>query len=131
MTEAADLQNHPATNPETMPYWEAAAAGKLLIKQCLDCGRPHFYPRSTCPHCRSTNTEWKEASGDGEIYSYAVMRRTDPQFAVAYVALAEGVTMFTNVVDCDLDAIRIGDKVKVSFAKSGDGLVRPVFTPGG
>jgi len=27
-------------------------------------------------------------------------------YAIAYVTLEEGVTMMTNIVDCDLDAIR-------------------------
>ncbi len=36
------------------------------------------------------------------------MRRVDPPFALAYVTLAEGPTMMTNLVDCDFDALRSG-----------------------
>jgi uncharacterized OB-fold protein len=119
---------HPGVNPETRAYWEAAAAGRLLIKQCRACGKPHFYPRAQCPHCRSHDTEWKDASGRGSIYSYTVARRANPVTAVAYVTLDEGVTVFTNLVDCDFDALEIGQRVKVAFSTGDDGLTRPVFT---
>lgn len=119
---------HPGINAETQAYWEAAAASRLLVKQCRACGKPHFYPRSQCPHCRSHDTEWKDASGRGRIYSYTVARRANPVTAVAYVTLDEGVTMFTNLVDCDFDALKIGQPVKVAFRKGDDGLTRPVFT---
>ena len=37
------------------------------------------------------------------------MRRGVPiPYAIAYVTREEGVTMLTNIVDCDLDAIRMG-----------------------
>jgi hypothetical protein len=35
----------------------------------------------------------------------------------------------TNIVDCDLDAIRIGQKVKVVFKKAENGTSVPMFTP--
>ena len=28
----------PVTNPETKPFWDAAAQGKFLIKRCTTCG---------------------------------------------------------------------------------------------
>ena len=34
------------------------------------------------------------------------MRRAAEPYAIAYVTLAEGPTMMTNIVDCDLDAMR-------------------------
>ena len=127
MSDAPHLA-HPGINPETRPYWEAAAAGRLLIKQCRACNTPHFYPRAQCPHCRSHNTEWRESSGRGTIYSYTVARRANPISAVAYVTLEEGVTMFTNLVDCDFDALEIGQAVEIVFRQDADGLTCPVFT---
>ncbi len=119
----------PAVNPEGQAYWDAATAGKLLVKQCAACGQYHHYPRALCPHCFSDRTEWREAKGSGTVYSYSVMRRTTPAYAMAYVTLDEGVTMMTNIVDCDFDAIRIGQKVKVVFKPSEGGPPVPMFTP--
>jgi uncharacterized OB-fold protein len=119
----------PQPNPETQPYWDAAASGKLLIKKCADCGEVHFYPRAICPFCFSARTEWQEASGRGTIYTYSVMRRAPVPYAIAYVSLAEGPTMMTNIVDCDLDGIRIGQAVRVVFKPSEGGALVPMFAP--
>lgn len=119
----------PTVTPETRPFWEAAAAGRLLVKRCAACGEPHHYPRPICPFCGSDRTEWREASGRGTIYSYSVMRRVPVPSAIAYVTLEEGVTMMTNIVDSDLDAIRIGRDVRVVFKPSEGGAPVPMFTP--
>ena len=110
------------------PYWEAARAGRLLLKQCADCGKTHYYPRPLCPFCMSANTEWLEASGDGSIYSWSVERRGTPPYAIAFVSLPEGPTLLTNIVDCDLDALAIGQRVKLAFETRDEQPV-PVFRP--
>ncbi|WP_417426807.1 Zn-ribbon domain-containing OB-fold protein [Hoeflea sp.] len=115
-------------NPETTDYWSAAEVGKLLLKSCRSCGEVHFYPRSICPHCFSPDTEWVASDGRGEIYAFTVMRRADPPSVIAYVTLAEGVTMLTNIIDCDEDGLSIGDAVTVDFAVREDRTV-PVFKP--
>lgn len=119
----------PLPFPETTPYWEAAAQGKLLLKHCSACGAYHFYPRALCPFCFGDKTEWREAGGTGTIYSFSVTRRAGVPYAIAYVTLAEGPTMMTNIVDCDLDSIRIGQRVKLVFKRAENGQPVPMFTP--
>lgn len=119
----------PEFNTETEAYWNAAAEGKLLIRKCLSCGRLHYYPRSICPHCFSDTLTWQEASGRGTIYSYSVMRRAPVPYVMAYVTLDEGVTLLTNIVGCDFDAIRIGQAVKVVFEPAEGNMKVPMYTP--
>jgi uncharacterized OB-fold protein len=119
----------PVITAETRPYWEGAAAGQLLIKHCTACGEFHHYPRSICPFCGSDRTEWRQASGRGTVYSFSVMRRAAEPYAIAYVTLEEGVTLMTNIVDCDLDQIRIGQAVRVVFKPSDGGPAVPMFAP--
>lgn len=119
----------PVPFPETVAYWDAAARGKLLLKFCSACGEYHFYPRVFCPFCFSDRTEWREASGRGTIYSFSVTRRAEVPYAIAYVTLAEGPTMLSNIVDCDLDAIRIGQAVTVLFKPSENGQPVAMFRP--
>ena len=119
----------PQPNPETKAFWDGAAQGKLLLKKCQACGQVHYYPRAICPFCGSDRTEWQQASGRGSIYSWSVMRRADVPYAIAYVTLEEGVTMMTNIVDCDLDGIRIGQRVRVVFKPTEGGPPVPAFTP--
>jgi len=117
----------PPVNPETQPFWDAAAAGTLLVKRCTACGQAHHYPRARCPFCGSDATEWIEASGRGTVYSFSVFRRAPVPYAIAYVTLEEGVTMMTNLVDGDLDAIRIGQAVRVVFKPTDGGPPVPMF----
>jgi uncharacterized OB-fold protein len=119
----------PEPNPETKRFWEAAAQGQLLVKKCLSCGEIHYYPRALCPFCGSDRTDWQTASGRGTVYSWSVMRRAETPYAIAYVTLDEGVTMMTNIVDCDLDGIRIGQKVRVVWKPTEGGPPLPAFTP--
>ncbi|HVZ08356.1 Zn-ribbon domain-containing OB-fold protein [Rhodopila sp.] len=118
----------PDTNPETKPFFEGADQGKLMIKTCTKCGKAHFYPRSLCPFCFG-DTEWKQASGKGKIYSLSTLERASPPYTIAYVTLAEGPTMLTNIVDCDYKDLKIGQDVVVTFVKTEDGPSLPFFKP--
>ncbi len=119
----------PPINAETQQFWSAAKEGRFLVKRCEDCGRAHWYPRAICPFCGSGRTAWVGASGRGTIYSFSVMRRADPPYAIAFVTLEEGPTMMTNIVDCDLDAIGIGQAVTLVFKPTEEGGAVPMFTP--
>ncbi len=120
----------PQIYPDNAAFWEGTAAGELRVKHCDACGQPHWYPRSQCPLCMSDRTRWQAASGLGEIYTFSVCRRVGPQpYAIAYVRLDEGVTMLTNIVDCDLDTLRIGQRVQLVMKAATDGSMLPMFRP--
>jgi len=120
----------PLLNPGDEPYFAAAGEGKLLIKTCKACGQVHHYPRALCPFCWSQDLEWTQAKGTGTIYTFSVTRRgAGSPFCLAYVNLDEGPAMMTNIVGTDLDAIRIGQRVKVVFRQSENGTSIPMFTP--
>lgn len=110
-------------------YWEGARNGKLLLRHCTSCNKVHHYPRALCPYCFSDKLDWREASGKGKVYSYSVMRRAPEPYVIAYVTLDEGISMMTNIVDCDLDKVRIDQPVKVVFKPSDNGQPVPMFTP--
>ena len=119
----------PSINPENKPFFDAAAEGKLLIKKCNSCGRNHFYPRSLCPHCFSDRTEWLPCKGTGTVYTYSVLKAVQDPYCIAYVTLEEGVTILTNLIDCDFDRVAIGMKVKAVFRPTEGGAPVPMFTP--
>jgi len=113
----------------TEAFWAATREGNLTSRRCQQCGKLHWYPRPICPFCQG-DTEWETLSGQGTVYSVSVTRRAGPQaYAIAYVALDEGITMLSNIVDCDLDTVHIGQRVKVVFKAAEDGQMVPMFTP--
>ena len=115
-----------AATPDTAPFWEAAAQGRLLIMHCNACGENHFYPRPICPFCMSADTAWLQVSGRGTIYTYTLLRRGP---APAYITLEEGPTLMSVIVDGEASPIAIGQAVKVGFQPlAEDGPILPVFT---
>ncbi len=119
----------PPTNVEVQDFWDACNDGKLMLPRCGDTGQVFWYPRKVSPFTLSGNVEMVEAAGTGEIYTYSVMRRANPQYAIGYVRLDEGVTLMTNFVDCDFDSLSIGMKVKAVFVEAENGQKVPCFTP--
>ncbi len=119
----------PIISAETRAFWDAARERRFVVPTCTACGKAHWYPRAVCPFCGAATIDWRAASGHGEIYTFSVMRRAREPYAIGYVTLAEGPTMMTNIVDCDLDALHIGQPVVVTFRDSEDGPPVPVFKP--
>jgi uncharacterized protein len=119
----------PDTNPETKPFFDGAADGKLMLTRCKDTGKFFWYPRGISPFTLGP-VEWVEASGKGKIYTFSVMERANPPYAIGYVTLAEGPSVLTTFVDCDFKALKIGQDVTVKFIKTeGEGPTLPFFTP--
>ena len=119
----------PPVSVETEKFWKAAEAGKLLYGFCLACNEPHYFPRSFCPFCFSESVEWREASGNATVYTYSIMYRspTGP-YTIAWVTLAEGPRVLTNLVDCDFKKIAVDAAVKLVWKPSEGGAPVPFFT---
>ena len=112
----------PIANAETRPYWEGAKAHQLLIQKCSSCGHMQFYPRLICSACSARGVEWHAASGRGTVKSFTIIRRAvsaafeaDVPYVVALVALEEGPTMMSNIVECEVERVHIGMAVSVTF----------------
>ena len=90
----------------TAPFWAAAAAGRLVRPVCRDCGRSHFTPKWSCPHCHSENWAYEVSAGHGTVYSSTVVHRgpddTWPTpYVLAIVDLAEGWSMLSRLAVTD------------------------------
>lgn len=102
-------------HPElTRPFWEAAQRRELVMPRCKTCDHLFFYPRSECPRCLSSDLEWVKVSGRGRLHSFTVIHqpanaafRNDVPYVYAVVQLAEGPRMVSNIVQCDLGALKV------------------------
>ena len=118
----------------TAPYWKAASEGVFSLPFCQDCGRPHFYPRPSCPFCDSERIEWKPASGRGTVYSFTIVHRApspafkeDVPYVVGIVETEEGPHLMSRIAGVAPDAVRIGMPLKVKLATIAEGVVLPSF----
>lgn len=125
----------PQPNLETQAFWDATAEGRFLLKRCDACGLVIWYPRFLCPDCHTTETSWFEASGKGTVYTYTVVRKGQGPYAeaapyvAAYVELAEGPRVLTNLVEVEPDEVRIGMPVEVVWHDTGQGAALYRFKP--
>jgi len=127
----------PLVDSESEPFWQAAREGRFLIMHCRPCDRPYFYPRRYCPRCWSDQTEWREASGRGTLYTYSVVHQNPaPPFrdwcpyAVVVVDLEEGVRVMGNWDrSADLKRLVVGLPVQVTFEQVNDEIALPRFRP--
>ena len=117
----------PVEDPSTKPFWDAAREGTLMLGYCRDTQRYFWPPRGTSPFTLSPQVEMRAASGRGTIHSFTVMRVAQP-YAPAFVELAEGPRIFTNIVDCDFAELHIGMKVRLEWKRT-EGAALPMFAP--
>jgi len=139
----------PAGDRELRPYFEAAAAGRLVVRRCSACGMLRFPPGPACPWCSSLGSEWAEVSGRGTIYSFEIVAQAiQPGFAewapypVVLVELDEqrgvptadeALRLITNLVTPDFlpeaeEKVEIGWRVRVLFQPLDAELALPQFT---
>jgi uncharacterized OB-fold protein len=133
---AKDIQYpDPAVDWETRAYWEGAARGELVLQRCASCGVVQHRPRAQCAKCLAPGIEHFVASGRGTVHTYTVTHQNVlPAFApacpyvMAYVDLAEGPRLLTNIVGCPPEQVRVGMPVRVEFVPTGEFAV-PRFRP--
>jgi uncharacterized OB-fold protein len=122
----------PASDEESLGFFEAARRGELVVQACKACGRRRHPPRPMCPTCRSTEREWRPVAPTGKVWSYVIPHPPllEPYSSVApynviVVELDEDplIRFVGNLVedaDAPLDSvdphgIRIGEPVECVF----------------
>jgi len=120
-------------------FWASVAERAMKLPFCTACGKFFFYPRPICPHCWSSEVEFRPAKGTGRIFTYSVIRSPHGNitgwhqripYVVALIDLDEGVRMMGNVIDCDPDAVHSGLPVRLTYTEI-DGRLLPAFTLAG
>lgn len=106
-------------------FWRSIKSRYNLIGvKCMKCGEVYFPPRNVCPKCRRMGKlEDIKLRGIGEVLTYTIISAPPEGFErqvpyiMAIVKLEEGPKLTTQIVDCELDEIKIGMKVRSVFRK--------------
>ena len=125
----------PPLTDRTAEYWRSGADGVLRIARCQSCGWYLHPPQPACPKCHGSTIRFEPVSGRGSVYAWTINRYQwnpgmPPPYVLAEVELAEqaGLRILTNIVDCDIDAVRTGMPVTVRFERAEEAWI-PVFGP--
>jgi uncharacterized OB-fold protein len=105
-------------------HWrETPQRYRLEAGKCKECGSIQFPPRLVCPECGAKEFETLRLSGKGKLLTFTIIRVAPEGFgdlapyAVGIVELEEGVRVMGQVVDCDPEALKIGDKLVSQFRR--------------
>lgn len=125
----------PLVTPEDAYFWRGGEDGALRVLRCAACGHYIHPPAPICPRCRSRDVAAATLSGRGAVASFTVNHQPwRPGLIVPYViAIVElveqaGLRLTTNIVNCNVGAVRIGLPVRVVFEQVED-VWLPLFEP--
>ena len=91
----------------------------LVGEVCPHCDAKIFPPRDVCPNCGGEAKEPYAFSGQGEVFSYTVMRDaptgydTTTPYTVAVVKLNEGPMVTAQLTDLGEKPVEIGMPVEI------------------
>jgi uncharacterized OB-fold protein len=123
--------------PDARRFWEAAEEERLVVQRCDACGEYVFPPQDVCAYCWADELTWREVSGEGTVHSFSTVAvdihstwGDRVPYTLAFVRLAEGPSLVTNLVDCEPEEVEIGMAVEVTFGElpEEEGLF-PQFRP--
>jgi uncharacterized OB-fold protein len=119
-------------------FWrEIPQRYNLIGNKCDECGLIFFPPRESCPECRRKSfgkMVEHRLSGKGIVETYTIICEAPEKFeghtpySIAIIKLIEGPKITAQIVDCKLDDVKIGMKVKSTFRKiQDDGYVGAIY----
>ena len=125
----------PVPDPETEFYWSGLAEKELRILRCEQCRHYIHYPLACCPACHSFDVAPEVVSGRATLYSFTDVQMgfvegIEPPYVVGLVDLVEqpGLRVLSNIVDVNLDDIRIGMPLQAVFRDVAPGTTLLYFT---
>jgi uncharacterized protein len=123
----------PRLDAENRDFWTGGAVGELRLMRCQDCRGFIHPPKPVCRHCLSENVKPEAVAGTGVVDTFTINHQKwlpglETPFVIARVAVdgAPGVYLTTNIVGCPVDAVDVGDRVKVRFEQQGE-VFFPLF----
>ena len=119
--------------PETAPFWEALAAGRLTARRCAGCGAVQPTPRAIC-RCGSADGEWIELPAKAELVSFTTVSYPPPgrdylpaPYTLGIVRYPQFDHQLMALIEAGGAAPRIGAIVRLQPYRNG-GVVLPQFT---
>ena len=95
----------------------------------MACSQLIWPPMPACANCLGTSFEAVASKGEGTLWTYTIAHRTlpahqdDAPFAVGIVALddePDRIRVLGRIVDCPLDTLRIGMRLRVELPTSSE-----------
>ncbi|MES9542473.1 OB-fold domain-containing protein [Actinomadura sp. NPDC000600] len=112
----------------TDPFFDGAAADRLVVRRCEACDRWFAPDASGCPGCGEENLAWAEASGAASLATWTILPKEPPVF-LSLVELAEGPWLHTRLDGVTRADLREGLPLRAVFEHPDEGESFVLFRP--
>ncbi len=119
------------TRQPILPPWQrsrvalgmtaAAAEGRFELQVCHACGTTQYPPREACVRCLSTELQWRERSGAGELIAQTLLQHSHDEYfrervpwRLGMVKLDDGPTVVVHLhgdVPAPSSRVRVGARL--------------------
>ena len=119
----------------TSKFWEGLKEGKVYATTCKKCGKLHFPPVTDCGNCGSSEVEWIELDGEGEVVTFTQVFvkpasfSEEPSYIVVIARLKEDVKVLAWLTGIKRENVKVGMKVKLVAKIFSDKRVAYEFFP--
>jgi uncharacterized OB-fold protein len=103
----------------TSKFWKGLEEGKVYATNCRKCGMLHFPPVADCGACGSSEVDWVELDGEGEVVTFTQVFAKPASFSeeqpyiVAISRLKEGVKALAWLTGVKREDVKVGMRVKL------------------
>jgi uncharacterized OB-fold protein len=107
--------------------------GKVMGTRCKDCGMVFFPPRADCYRCLTSNTEWFEVSGTGNLVTFSKLQygpvgfEGDLPYTIALLDYGKYKVFGRIAKDIPDGEIQVGMSMKTMVNQLPSGQVNYVF----
>lgn len=119
-------------------FWrEIPQRYNIIGNKCGSCNNIYFPPREACPFCRRKSIgkmQELKLCGKGEIVTYTIIHDAPRNFKeqvpypIAIIKLEEGPKLTAQIVDCNINDVKIGMKVISTFRRiQEDGYTGAIY----
>ena len=105
-------------------YWrEIPQRYRYEAARCSGCGKVFFPPRLVCNACRGREFKQVILPQAGTLETFTIIRvaptgfEDQAPYAVGVVRLGDQVKVTAQIVDCDLETLATGQKLRLEFRK--------------
>jgi len=123
----------PALTDANRAFWTSGASGKWQFPRCTTCRRFIHPGQPRCTTCLTDTLVPEPVLGRGTVFTFTINRYAwlpgwETPYVAAIVELDDqpGLRVTSNLVGCDPEQVRIGDRVQVVFSPQGEYWV-PLF----
>ena len=116
-------------------FFEELKNGKIVTTKCRRCGKLYFPPAPECGNCLSSEMDWVEIDGEGEVeaFTHVVVRpesfKQHPPYTLVIGKLKNGVKVFARLSGVSIADVKVGMKIRLKAKVVEGNEVVYEFTP--